>query len=98
MFDSDSDGVISATKVDLNTLSTELLEVFSPLLCEMEELSTTLDREEFLDAALRLYSTLNVNDRNLILQFRKVPKDNSRFTDPDCTFQPQINSKGGRME
>lgn len=55
MFDSDQDGVISAHKVDLHTLAPEILEVFSPLLCEMEEIGTSLDREEFIDAASRLF-------------------------------------------
>jgi hypothetical protein len=55
----DQDGVISATKIDLHSLPSEILEVFSPLLCEMEEMGTTLTRDEFLDAALRLYSVRN---------------------------------------
>lgn len=48
--------VISAQKIDLHSLPTDILEVLSPLLCEMEELGTTLNLEEFLDAALRLYN------------------------------------------
>jgi hypothetical protein len=79
IFDSDSDGIISAHKIDLHTLPPELLEVFSPLLCEMEEIGTSLDRDEFIDAALRMFSvsmhillyiyfqTLNVSQRNQIL-------------------------------
>ena len=50
--------MISASKIDLHTLPTELLELFSPLLCEMEEIGTTLDRDEFIDASIRL---LNVS-------------------------------------
>ncbi len=38
IFDSDNDGAISAQKIDLQTLPTDLLELFSPLLCEMEEI------------------------------------------------------------
>jgi len=54
--DGDQDGIISATHIDLHTLPTEILEVLSPLLCEMEELDTTLNLEEFLDASMRLYN------------------------------------------
>ena len=59
--DDQRDGVISATKIDLHTLPTDILEVFSPLLCEMEEIGTSLDKDEFVDASLRLYETLNVH-------------------------------------
>jgi hypothetical protein len=52
--------VISAQHIDLHSLPTDILEVFSPLLCEMEELGTTLNQQEFLDASLRLYQTLNI--------------------------------------
>lgn len=54
--EADQEGYISAQRIDLHSLQTDLLEVLSPLLCEMEELSTTLNREEFLDSALRLYN------------------------------------------
>jgi hypothetical protein len=37
-------------------LSSEIIDVFAPLLCEMEEMQATLDREDFLEAALRLYN------------------------------------------
>ncbi len=47
--------------MDLHTLAPEILEVFSPLLCEMEEIGTSLDREEFIDAASRLFQvSLNI--------------------------------------
>lgn len=55
--------VISAHKIDLHSLPTDVLEVFSPLLCEMEELGTTLNQEEFLDASQRLF---NVSVENFI--------------------------------
>lgn len=47
----DNEGIISAQHIDLHSLPTDILEVFSPLLCEMEELGTTLNMEEFLDAS-----------------------------------------------
>lgn len=93
VFDSDQDGIISATKIDLQTLPTEILEIFTPLLCEMEEISTTLDREEFLEASLRLYQTLNIHQKNLILQYRRVPRLKENHEMGDCTFHPQVNKK-----
>jgi hypothetical protein len=50
------EGVISAQNIDLHSLPTDILEAFSPLLCEMEELGTTLTLEEFIDASYRLYN------------------------------------------
>jgi len=67
----DTEGVISAHKIDLHSLPTKILEIFQPLLIEMEELGTTLNQEEFLDASLRLYATLNIQERALILKFNR---------------------------
>ena len=41
--DSDLDGIISSEKVDIDEIHPDLLEVFAPLLCEMEDLNTTLN-------------------------------------------------------
>ena len=58
MLDSDWDGIISAEKIDISQLSSEVLEIFTPLFWEMEDLEQTLDLEEFIDASMRLYDTL----------------------------------------
>jgi hypothetical protein len=60
LLDSDNDKLISAMKIDISGLTPELLAIFTPLLCEMEELGQTLDVDEFVDASMRLYDTLNV--------------------------------------
>ena len=92
----DQEGIISAQKIDLHSLPTDILEAFSPLLCEMEELSTTLNLEEFLDASYRLYNvrtsfhnilqTLNIHEKNLILNFKKKQQRLKDFTTSQCTF------------
>lgn len=43
MLDSDGDSLISAQKIDISVLTPEVLEIFTPLFCEMEELAQTLD-------------------------------------------------------
>jgi Ca2+-binding EF-hand superfamily protein len=64
--DSDQDGHISSQMIDITDLSPELLEIMTPLFCELEELgkthdsegepeSSTLDIDEFVDALGRLY-------------------------------------------
>lgn len=54
LFDSDGDGLISPSKIDISSVPTDLLELFAPLLCEMEELGQTLQIEHFIDGAERL--------------------------------------------
>ena len=39
MLDSDDDGFISAQKIDISVLTPDILEIFTPLLCEMEEMA-----------------------------------------------------------
>lgn len=49
----------------------------------------SIDEEEFVDATIRLFQALNIQDRDLLFNF-----DKSSFEDPfpkDCTFRPQIN-------
>ena len=48
-------------------MSPDLLEVLTPLFCEMEELGQTLDEEEFIDAAGRLYDSVPLPQKNIIL-------------------------------
>jgi hypothetical protein len=94
----DTEGIISASKIDLHSLPTDILEVFSPLLCEMEELGTTLNLEEFLDASLRLYATLNIQERNMILNFKKSKKRGAAEGElGKCTFYPQLNPRSLKM-
>lgn len=42
--DSDEDGVISATKINIVGLDDEILRLISPLLSEMEEMKAELDQ------------------------------------------------------
>jgi hypothetical protein len=53
--DSDQDGEISSHKIDLGYLSHELRNAFKPLLNELEALQQPLDKDEFIDASIRLY-------------------------------------------
>ncbi|TNV85154.1 hypothetical protein FGO68_gene11081 [Halteria grandinella] len=94
----DTEGIISAQRIDLHSLPTKILEVFQPLLIEMEELGTTLNQEEFLDASLRLYQTLNIQDRGLILNFNRSSNQRSQGGElSKCTFYPQLNPKSLKM-
>ena len=68
MLDSDRNGYISSQRIDITQLNPELLEVLTPLFCEMEELGQTLDEDEFIDALSRLYDSITIPEKNIILQ------------------------------
>ena len=61
----DHDGIITAKKIELTHISAELLEIFKPLLCELEQMDEYLDKEEFIDSALRLYQVITSLNLNL---------------------------------
>lgn len=71
VLDSDGDGTISAQRIDITSIDHNLLQVLSPLFCEMEELGQTLDEDEFIEAIGRLYDSLSLPERNTILQLRQ---------------------------
>jgi len=56
--DSDNDNKISAQEIDIRNISTEVLESFAPLLCEMEEENFVLDKKTFVQAACCLLNVI----------------------------------------
>ena len=49
-----------------------------------------LDKEEFIDAGMRLYDSLSQNEKNIILKFDKK-NDKIDHELEKCTFAPQTN-------
>lgn len=76
--DTDKDGEISSTNIDLSTVPPSLLTAFRPLFQELQQLNQPLDKDEFVDAATRLYETLSQNEKNQVLKFSK----NTEVFDP----------------
>ena len=91
MLDSDGDGLISAQKIDISVLTPEILEVFTPLFCEMEELGQTLDIEEFVDASKRLFDTLTIPERDLVLAISDKWQTRKVINTPNYSFEPHLN-------
>lgn len=58
--DSDQDGVVSSQRIDLSQLEPELVGVLQQIFIEMEETGLTMNEEEFIDAAYRLYDVLPI--------------------------------------
>ena len=54
-------------KIDISMLDTDLLEVLSPLFIELEEIGQPLDQEEFQGALGRLYESLSLPQKDVLL-------------------------------
>ena len=61
-------------------LPAEIEKLFQPLFCEMEEMDEDLDLDEFVEASCRLYDSLSLPQKNVLLNYKKKPKK-TRFGD-----------------
>lgn len=78
-------------------MTPEVLEIFTPLFCEMEELGQTLDADEFVDATKRLYKTLTVPEKNMLLQTNtKWDEVRDKLVDKP-SFHPELNKNSLRI-
>jgi hypothetical protein len=89
--DSDSDGFISPMKIDISMIDTDLLEVLSPLLIELEEINQPLDEGEFGDALSRLYDCSTLPHKEiLLLKDLSLKRKNDGYK--ECTFKVSLKS------
>ncbi|KAM3132041.1 hypothetical protein pb186bvf_015785, partial [Paramecium bursaria] len=94
LLDSDGDGYISAQSINISQMPPDVLQILSPLLCEMEQIGANLNLNSFIDAANRLLQTLPIVDRDKILNGLRPRK----IVEPDqCTFQPALNQRSLKM-
>ena len=85
--DGDGDGEISSNKVDIGQLPENLVRIFRPLFNELDILMQPLDKEEFVDAGMRLYDSLSQNEKTTILRFEKS-RERVDYQLQQCTFVP----------
>ena len=69
LMDSDGDGLVSGSQIQISELSTEVLEAFSPLLVEMEQKNITLSLQMFLDAGKALLDVFNITNSLLTITY-----------------------------
>lgn len=81
-FDSDKDGLISANAIEIRSVPADLLEIFAPVLCEMEDLQVQLDLETFCDVTSKLFNSLSPYEKDKVLYGQK-----KTFVDENCTFK-----------
>ena len=63
----------------------------------MEELGQTLDIEEFVDASKRLFDTLTIPERDLILAISDKWQAWWVKNTPQYTFEPNLNTNSLRI-
>eukprot|EP00828_Plagiopyla_frontata_P024140 TRINITY_DN30821_c0_g1_i1.p2 TRINITY_DN30821_c0_g1~~TRINITY_DN30821_c0_g1_i1.p2 ORF type:complete len:193 (-),score=29.12 TRINITY_DN30821_c0_g1_i1:34-612(-) len=90
-FDSDGDGQISSKNIDISQIPNQILELLTPLLYELDEISESLNFEEFLQAVERLLKTFTINQKHQLLKYAQEKK--KAYVDSQCTFKPKINKK-----
>jgi len=78
-FDADSNGYISAEEICLDNVNADILEIYTPLLLEMEANDYKLDYEEFIESSLLLYQV------SLVLIFGKFSQTRPFKSTTDLT-------------
>jgi hypothetical protein len=91
--DSDNDGEISSSKLDIEPLSARLLEFFKPLFWEMQESEVVMTKEQFVIYSLRLYERLNPTERRALLDENKSYERKQENYEEDYTFAPYISNR-----
>lgn len=84
LLDSDEDGIISSSKINIDSIPVFQLRLISPVLFELEELNQTLTLQEFKEAVGNLLKTLTPQERHLFYfgQKDKLKDDNLTFQVP----------------
>ena len=76
LMDSDNDGIISACRIDLNSIEPEVLKVLTPFFEELEQSQLEIERENFVRSMENLYNILNVEQKAvLIKRCKKVEEE-----------------------
>jgi len=92
--DSDHDGYISATHIDINPIEPDVLQVVAPLLCSMEEMEQSLSLDEFVEQALIHLKGLPSSQRNRFIYGAKFNSHHEEEDNPEnFSFKPEINKK-----
>ncbi|CAD8125843.1 unnamed protein product [Paramecium sonneborni] len=94
LLDSDSDGLISAQKIEISSINSEILQILTPLLCEMEQINAQLNQQQFYEAANRLIQTLPIVDRDKLL---KGLSSKQKTQQEEYSFQPKLNQNSMRI-
>jgi hypothetical protein len=63
----------------------------------MEEMGMSLNLEEFIDATKRLYKSVSLPEKNVLVKRRRSSSARKSVDTDHETFQPNINSRSRRI-
>ena len=69
--DSDQDGVINATNIEISGIDGSLLNIIKPILFEMEEMGEELTLGEFRQAVEILHGRLNAQEKGVLYNLKQ---------------------------
>ena len=73
--DSSNTGLISANRINLESIQPKVLRTLKPLLMEMESYDETLDEEEFVESALVLLEVSKIKITNYLCRTSHLKKN-----------------------
>jgi hypothetical protein len=85
VMDDDHDGFVSAERINIEALPTDVLELFAPVLAQLEELGVSMNLETWIDRATKHFQTLSITEKSVLLRKTK------NTTEEEANFQPQLN-------
>lgn len=97
LLDKDNNGKISSNEIHLNLVPTDILVILKPLLIELEAYDEELDQEEFVESALVLFNSLDINSKNIVLSIgKKVSRCKSELGEQN-KFKPEISKRSKKL-
>jgi len=95
ILDSDHDGKISHSRLNLDNLPYEISSIFSRLFKEMKESKCVLNKEEFIMASNNLFNLISIQEKGAFLRFHKETWNKQPMS--EIPFRPIINSKSKQI-
>ena len=95
VLDDDTDGFISSDSCNIDTLNYNLREFLTPLIDEMNQKRAVLDKEQFIESSLKLYSLSTPTLRSAVVEAGKV-KDRSAKEEYH-PYRPSISQKSEEL-
>ena len=86
---------IDKNNIELDKIDVKVIEMFFPLLYELEKHNGGLNEEEFFYSCMEMYKTFTIYEKNILIEwyFSLLKKENdSSVFNSNFTFKPKINS------
>jgi len=86
--DSNEDGLVSARRIQINSIPPAIIEIIGPLLIEVEESSLEIDFNMFLHAMKQIFHDLSILEKRKYINVWKTKKQSIYLGEAaeECTF------------